>query len=64
MNRRMTMAAPKMLGSRCREGGAENNRSRKRNFCHAEHFSSLPVERPDARALFDRKTCDFQIAGG
>jgi hypothetical protein len=53
MNRRMTMADPKMLGGRCRENGAENNRSRKRNFCLAEHFSFLPVEllRPNPKLV-------------
>ena len=28
----------------CREGGAENNCSGKRNFCFAEHFLYLLVE--------------------
>ena len=47
------MADPKMLGGRCREGGAENNRSEKRNFCLAEHFSFLPVEllRPNPKLV-------------
>lgn len=45
INRQMSKGDAMMLGrGRCREGGAEDNRSGKRNFCLAEHFSYLPIE--------------------
>jgi hypothetical protein len=41
INLRMNMGDTMMLGrGRCREDGAENNRSGKRNFCPAEHSVS------------------------
>ena len=39
VKRRMSVGDAMMLGrGRCREGGTENNRSGKRQFCRPEHF--------------------------
>jgi hypothetical protein len=59
-----TVRDPMMLGrGRCREGGAENNRSGKRNFCLAQHFRISALRLNPKLAGGIRPTQDETTAG-